>query len=55
MKKLDKSREGVSLLSPKRNRCGMQRNQDTIEISSERDSLLRPVAIEEEVASMQDS
>ena len=33
----------------------MQRNPDTVDISSERDSPLRPIAIEEEVTSMQDA
>ena len=52
IKKVAKSREGVSLVSLEGNWCDMQSNQDTIDISNEKDSLLIPVAIEDKVTSM---
>ena len=51
-RKFAKYRKGVSLSSLEGNWSGMYSTQDTVEISSEQDSPLRSVAIEEEFMSM---
>ena len=52
-RKVGKSIKDVSLSSLEENWSSMYSTQDTVEISSEKDSPLRLVVIEEEVASMQ--
>ena len=51
-KRVTQTGKGASFISQEENWYDMQKNPDTIEILSERDSPLRLVAIEEEVASM---
>ena len=54
-KEFAQAKKGVIFIIREKNWYDTQKNPDIVEISSERDSPLKPVSIEEEVESMRDS